>query len=854
MSSPQSDDDDVEDVEFVSEGPTRPVLECIDLRSGDEDEGCSSAAGTLDDEIACQKKRVESTLDRLAQRVAMEKKERAQKCRAFKEKQILQKAHGQRELAFNSANGVNLEAKRCVDMWLKMPGIKPGGLHSGSRKRQRPDAFPMSTAARRTCPVINCGRVYDNASLLDGHLKRFDHSPCDPTIHLKGCPAELFACPACALHFETKEKWRRHLEFKVSSSSPDGHSATLRYQRIVCFACPACYLFFNLRDECLQHMSAKNHFTVSLPMAETKVRPLPVPIPQSVKNRLVTLCKDVAFNVRCSICHKVLTSHQTAQAHFNVHCRQGCAVAKADKTVVQVMEQLQVWGQCSVCCKLFPGRAEIEKHTESTQHQVEVNKTMEKALLQHCRFSESQPAERGGERGLKRQSADLDAPLQSESRNHCDESRPRPRRPGAGRTVTAWLCECGLRFSQEAAASKHLLDANQIFHRCGVCGKLMGESSITRLHMSRFHGGAHLSNFLFHCRRCDVEMPRREDILSHVSEAHAGHTYFTERELPVEAEPDAKPSTSGAAGRRPRPSPPAAAPPPPERTTWMCRMCEELFDSEEEVERHCGDVGAHSFQRFMCGHCPQKFFKESTVRRHCANEHGGQTKSFYYCGLCDSMQFDSEGEFAEHYKRIHARDYCRTSDGGPTEVEVVAAASDPCPCMASEKSQEEAKATYTRCMRQLASEGKCQYLCAPCGVSAPSYAQIKTHVHTKHPALNLDTTFDIQCRACPQSFDAVPTFHQHYHRQHCALEPCASSRGDAAAEHDDMEVLDATEIKPEVNEIDDESLVEYLNMEQPHRENDAQEGGSDDVMSMSAEDESESADLEEALKRSLLEF
>lgn len=62
-----------------------------------------------------------------------------------------------------------------------------------------------------------------------------------------------------------------------------------------------------------------------------------------------------------------------------------------------------------------------------------------------------------------------------------------------------------------------------------------------------------------------------------------------------------------------------------------------------------------------------------------------------------------------------------------------------------------------------------------------------------------------------------------------------------------MEVLDAMEVKPEVNgrlfwfclltsrrrlnfvfhtlsEIDDETLVEYLNMEQPHRENDAQEG------------------------------
>lgn len=42
----------------------------------------------LDDEITCQKKRVESTLDRLAQRVALEKKERAEKCRAFKVRQL----------------------------------------------------------------------------------------------------------------------------------------------------------------------------------------------------------------------------------------------------------------------------------------------------------------------------------------------------------------------------------------------------------------------------------------------------------------------------------------------------------------------------------------------------------------------------------------------------------------------------------------------------------------------------------------------------------------------------------------------------------------------------------------------
>lgn len=64
-----------------------------------------------------------------------------------------------------------------------------------------------------------------------------------------------------------KQVLKKIVFFQVSSSTLDGHSTTLRYQRIVCFACPACFLFFNLRDECLQHMSAKNHFTVSLPMA-----------------------------------------------------------------------------------------------------------------------------------------------------------------------------------------------------------------------------------------------------------------------------------------------------------------------------------------------------------------------------------------------------------------------------------------------------------------------------------------------------------------------------------------------------------------------------------------------------------
>ncbi|XP_070772364.1 E3 SUMO-protein ligase ZNF451 [Enoplosus armatus] len=851
MSSPiQADEDEVEEeVEFVSESSLRPVLDCIDLLSDSEDEGCSSLVGTLEDKITCHKARVTSTLDRLAHQVALEKKERADKCRAFKEKQILQKAHGQQELAFSSSNGINQEAKRCVDMWLKMPGPQPGVINAGFGRRHRPVSFPRNSSTSHTCPVINCGRVYDNVSLLDGHLKRFDHSPCDPTINLKGSPSELFACAACGQHFQTKEAWRKHLESKVSSSTADGHSITQTSQRIVCFACPACYILFNLRDECLQHMSAKNHFTESLAMNETRGRALPVPIPQYVKNRLITLCKDATFNVRCSLCHKVLISHQAAQAHFNVYCRQGCAVAKADKTVVQVMKQLQVRGQCSLCCKIFLSQAEIERHRESTQHDVEVNQTMEKAVLQHCRFSEIQHTQE------RRQSTGLETSFQkrNKKRRDCEEFPAKRQRlsqsvngSASGNSVTAWFCECGLQFSEEAAASNHLLAVNQIFHQCGVCGKLMGESSITRLHMSRFHGGAHLSNFLFYCRKCNVEMPRHEDILSHVSEAHIGHTYFTEQEVPEELPTviDDKPSTSKEVTLNSSYTKSAVQ----QNTvgtsslkaeqTWMCRMCEDTFDSEAEVHKHCDDVSSHSYQRFICGHCPQKFFKESTVRRHCINEHDGQIKSSHFCGLCDSMQFESEGEFLEHYKSLHSKDYYCMDDVEVVQPAVAESTSQPtCPCMGSEKSKEDMKATYTQCMRDLAAENKCQYVCAPCGVSVPSYAQMKTHVHTKHAALNLDKTFDVECKACQGRFMDVPSFHKHYHSQHCTLEPCTSSRTcgkGMKAEPTAVKIVDAVEIKPDANDESEEEM--------------------NHSPSFSAEEERESAELEEALKRSLLEF
>ncbi|XP_061645435.1 E3 SUMO-protein ligase ZNF451 isoform X2 [Phyllopteryx taeniolatus] len=860
MSSPnQAEEDGLDEVEFVSEGQLRPMLECVDLLSDSDEEGCSFS---IEDKIDRQKAHVASTLDRLAQQVALEKQERADKCRAFKEKQIQQRVHGQQEIAFSSTNGVNREAKRCVDMWLKMPGLRPGAISSGSIRRRRP-VFPMNPSTKHTCPVINCGRVYDNVSLLDGHLKRFDHSPCDPTISLKGSSTMLFACVACCRHFQTKEEWRTHLKSKVSSSHPEGHCMSQSYQRIVCFACPACYLLFNLRDECRQHMVAKKHLTESLTMSDTKKEAAPVPVPQHVKNHLIALCKDTPFTVRCSICQKVLTSHQAAQAHFNVNCRHGCAVANAEDTVVQVVKQLQVRGQCSLCCLIFLSQAEVERHREATKHEVEVNRTMERALLQYGRFNEKKHGYRANH-----EEKNTGTPIHRRITTKREYEKISVKRQKLSSCTTAWFCECGLRFSEETLASSHLLAVNQIFYQCGVCGKHMGESSITRLHMSRFHGGAHLSNFFFYCHKCKVEMPRLEDIMSHVSEAHTGHTFFTEQKVSEDVKPstsnDIKTDLFSFSKSTIKPITEEAASSSRASPTWMCRMCEDVFDSETAVRKHCGNLSSHSFQRFVCGHCPQKFFKESTVRRHCANEHDGQMKSAYFCGLCDSMQFDSEGEFLQHYESLHSKDYYCIDNNDLIQPTESISPTESCPCMSSEKNRDEIKAAYTRCMKALASEGLCQYVCAPCAISVPSYAQIKTHVHTTHAAFNLDENFEVQCQTCKVRFGDVPKFHNHHHSQHCALEPCVSSRTCGKEVTKQPQTLNDVEVKAQLNGTLQSVVfkVELAETDVNQREQQTQHcSGSPDetdedvkkAMALNAEDR-ESAEFEEALQRSLLDF
>ncbi|KAM9476483.1 E3 SUMO-protein ligase ZNF451 isoform 3-T4 [Clarias gariepinus] len=872
-----TEDAEEDDVEFVSEGPLRPVLECIDLLSdGDDDAGVC----TIEEQVNRQKAQAASTLDRLARQVAVEKKERAEKCKAFKEKMISQQAHGRRELAVTQcSNEDNSDAKRCVDIWLKMPGLKPGIVNTGMGWRRRSAPNPLLRSSPQTCPVINCGRVYDNVPLLEGHLKRFDHSPCDPTITLKGSPASVYACVACGRHFDTKEHWRMHLDSELSSSNAAGHDSSQTCLLIVCFACPICFLLFNLKNECLQHMEAKNHSAQSGSLHAAMKSSGPIPVPQYAKNRLIALCKDIAFRVRCTACSKVLNSHMEAKAHFNVLCRQGCAIAQADQSVADVMKQLRVLSQCTSCFKIFLRQRQIEEHREQTQHEVEMINSMERALLVYSNYSEIR---HGLKATASHTSKHASATISSSHRDKRDEndcilspakrqrlSNSSPQVICDGPSNLAWFCECGLHFLEEDQASKHLLAANQIFHKCAVCGKLMGEPSIARLHMSRFHGGAHLSNFLYHCRLCKLDMPRIEDILSHVGGSHQGHTFYEERERSKEEISSCPPQKSSTkAGNRPAVCTPHDI---QSKERWLCRMCEEIFDSEAVALKHCSDVTSHSFQKFACGHCPQKFFKESTLRRHCANEHNNQLLLRYFCGLCDSMMYDSEQEFTDHYASLHSKDYYRLDkqeDGSlsvPESSEEVPTTSKSlsqlCPCMGSQKEKGETKATFTRCMKQLAIEGKCRYFCHQCSAKTSSYAEMKTHMHLKHEALGKDRSFDVICESCSKSHKDVPSFHAHYHAHHCLLEPCVSSRCGGSSKVDEpfMKILNAEEISAEKN------AEEFQDVKTAIASSTISKANQDDfdeeiklALALSAEEAKKPTsfdqEMEEALKRSLVDF
>ncbi|KAL1771398.1 E3 SUMO-protein ligase ZNF451 isoform X1 [Sigmodon hispidus] len=788
--SESTTDENEDDIQFVSEGPLRPVLEYIDLVSSDDEEPSTSHSDENfkhKDYIDHQKDKVALTLARLARHVEVEKQQKEEKNRAFREKLDFQHAHGLQELEFIQGHSETEAARQCVDQWLKMSGLKTSALNSGKKNSFRSGGKMGRSEKPILCPIMHCNKEFDNGHLLLGHLKRFDHSPCDPTITLHGPLANSFACVVCYEYFATQQQYRDHLLNKIPAA--DGHNNSLLPQIIQCFACPNCFLLFSTKDECLKHMSAKNHFHQSFKLGDDKVTARPISFPSFAKKLLVSLCKDVPFQVKCVACHQTLRSHMELSAHFRVRCRNAGPVAIAEKSITQVAEEFIVRGYCFNCNQGFLEETSIQSHMDSG-HKITVVNSVEESLLLYCHIREgsklpcdlhlfNQPKFSSLKRimSIKESNAE-DCIVPKKKMNLGSESHGGTacvhRQSSA---VTAWCCECHRRFPSEEAVERHVFSANTMCYKCVVCGKVCEDSGVMRLHMSRFHGGAHLNNFLFWCRTCKRELIKKDAIMAHITEFHTGHRYFYE----VDEVEDEALSSSSVVNHLNADKPPSpitvvghCLTDSPPRGRWQCRICEDMFDSQECVRQHCMSLTSHQFHRYSCAHCRKTFHKIETVYRHCQDEHDNEIKFKYFCGLCDLI-FNKEEAFLSHYTDRHSIDYVFVSEKTKTSIKneddfkiIETSNLLSCGCHESYICKVNRKEDYDRCLQIMLEKGKLWFRCSLCSATAQNLADINTHLHQMHQKEKSDKEqqYVIKCGICTKTFHNTENAQQHFHRKH----------------------------------------------------------------------------------------
>ncbi|MGH0161881.1 UNVERIFIED_CONTAM: hypothetical protein FKN15_041771 [Acipenser sinensis] len=431
----------------------------------------------------------------------------------------------------------------------------------------------------------------------------------------------------------------------------------------------------------------------------------------------------------------------------------------------------------------------MKSHEHLTRHKVEVVSSMEKAVLLFCDFyerSKNPPDLRLVLNNVRPKSFPLKRPLKQEpeSKGSGASSAKRMRAsegksqetisPGSRSVVSAFFCECNQHYSTEVEVEKHIIAINQIFYKCAVCGKQAGDLAVIGLHMSRFHGGAHLNNFLFWCQICKIEMPRKEDILSHVIDSHDGHGFYYEKEVLEEVpSPSTSKSTtfseqSGSTGQARTPSLATSDPAPSGK--WLCRICEELFVSEKAVYNHCKEMNNHRFQKYVCGYCKQRFLKVETLYRHFQDGHEGEIDVKYFCGLCDGLQYDMQEEFLNHYQSYHSKDYVFVAERNDSPLQNQAA-TDPetktsCRCKMSCSNKSEKQTARKKCLENLIQQSKLWFRCRLCIATSQTLEAMQKHTKI-HGFTKKKSKILVCCGSCSKKLSDLNGGHSHYFSKHC---------------------------------------------------------------------------------------
>ncbi|XP_061410358.1 E3 SUMO-protein ligase ZNF451 isoform X1 [Lethenteron reissneri] len=561
--------EDSDEVVFVSAGLQRPVVAFIELSDEESnlnnpnDEGKTPAA---EDHVDRVKARVQSTLERLARNVEEDKESRRAHNELLRVQRDSLQAHGTYMLGLCPQNPDMQAAKKCVEYYAKKPALRPGNLHA-NRRQQAPGCPTYSSFTEAlNCPIKNCLRTFDNRALLLGHMKRFDHSPCDPCVMLKGVPIVKYVCGPCQRMFYSMVDYEVHLLEKLKDDSslsicpphkPGASPLSSRH-----FACPDCFLLFTLHDQCLQHMQQQGHFRSTYPIEKQK-EPCPIVFPDYAKNMLVSLCREVEFTVTCVSCGQGLRSNNHVTEHFRLRCQGGWPLALAKQPVSDVAKVFWAAGRCLLCAGLaLLTEDDCANHEAATGHLVWRINNMQVALIAFCYFrsgvnsaavndgktsssiGKNYDGKTAGSHSPQPSTSSTDTgafPHPACSSNNNDDNGSgvgniiggsSSKAAGGGRATEApqWVCECGSVLATEDEAFEHLVATNSVHFRCLVCRTVFLAESIVRLHMSRTHGGAHLSDYERWCCSCRIEVPSgRNGIAGHLLNYHPGHSFYFER-------------------------------------------------------------------------------------------------------------------------------------------------------------------------------------------------------------------------------------------------------------------------------------------------------------------------------------
>lgn len=468
-------------------------------------------------------------------------------------------------------------------------------------------------------------------------------------------------------------------------------------------------------------------------------------------------------------------------------------MAVAKKSISHVAEIFKAKGCCFCCDINFADDNQIHQHIHQTQHKVKTFVTLEESILMFCHISEASKSVPHLQKhtGILKSSPRKRSLVPEVSSNDKIEIVAKRKKDLEGKSqevsgtpsVKNWVCECNCTFSSEDLVEKHIFSANRICHKCGVCGKIAENASIIRLHMSRIHGGAHLANFLFWCQICKVALQKGDDIMDHVIKYHSGHSYYSEENVSVD-EPTLPSDTLRGNSleqkdRSPSPmevSPPLSPMDLSEDTShqWQCCMCEEIFDSEDNVKKHCKSLENHHFHRYSCGLCTMTFRKMETLNRHSQDNHKNAAQIKHFCGYCGDLFFDAEEQFLLHFSSVHSKDYIRLSVRPKTSIKTVETIEESnllsCGCREKYISKENRKGDYRKCQEALLGKGSLWYRCAVCSATAQSHCDMMAHLASHTGQKTNEESYVVRCGACSKSFSDLSVAHQHFHDKHCFLE------------------------------------------------------------------------------------